>query len=412
MDKKLQNEKGKIGEQLVSNFFDLNFSKFFSFPNPLTKSNAEVADVLIWFNWVALLIEVKTRDKSLTNVDSWSTSKIKEAVEQILKSKSRIANRETINLHNTYYQTTLDCSGISTIVGLIILVHEEQCNILPSKSYPEIYNQDIPIHVFSWNDLKDIVLEIDTVADLFYYLNDRFDYLNKTDIPLGKELNALGYYKSKSNKFPDKPLDFYSNDYWNDYKTKMAKEILARDIHNLSSGWLDALEKNFSAQRKLLDGYPIGLFFAWEFGAISRRERAIIGEKLDSVQEHFESGKLTREFAVLNSATGNWIVFYYSRSEPQKLQEELKRLVGYKLMVEIEDEGFEYAVYGFGFQVSIENPPKLLGLSSAIVFSVDYIKNKYTKNDLKEARRHFGSKINRQEIKIKEFPDDKEEDIL
>lgn len=70
MDKKLQNEKGKIGEQLVSNFFDLNFSKFFSFPNPLTKTNAEVSDVLIWFNRNVFLVEVKTLDKSLSDIAS------------------------------------------------------------------------------------------------------------------------------------------------------------------------------------------------------------------------------------------------------------------------------------------------------------------------------------------------------
>ena len=35
--------KGEITERVVSNFFDENFSKIFSFPNPKTKTKAEVA---------------------------------------------------------------------------------------------------------------------------------------------------------------------------------------------------------------------------------------------------------------------------------------------------------------------------------------------------------------------------------
>ncbi len=53
--------KGEVGEKLVSNFFDRNFSKIFSFPNPKTKKNEEIADVLIWLNRTVFLIEVKTR---------------------------------------------------------------------------------------------------------------------------------------------------------------------------------------------------------------------------------------------------------------------------------------------------------------------------------------------------------------
>lgn len=258
--------------------------------------------------------------------------------------------------------------------------------------------------MFSWNDLKNIVVEIDTIADIYYYLKDRFRYLKIADIPLGKELNVLGYYKSKSNEFPDKPVDFYINDCWTEYKTKMGKEISKREKHNLFSSWLDALEGNFSNQRKLLDGYPIGLYFAWELGSISRRERAYIGEELESAQDWFNAGNPIKVFARLNNATKNWDIFYYSKSEPLILHKELEKMIELKLIKEIEENSFNQGVYGFGFQVSVENPPQLLGIVSAIVIGADIVKGKYSKADVEEARRNFGKKGSGQITVIEEFP--------
>jgi hypothetical protein len=160
----------------------------------------------------------------------------------------------------------------------------------------------------------------------------------------------------------------------------------------------------FSNKRKLLDGYPIGLYFAWEIGSISRRERSYIGEKLESVQDSFNAGNSTRVFSRLNSATGNWDLFYYSKSEPLKLHKELERMVELKLINEIENDDFKYGVYGFGFQVSIDNPPDLFGVVSAIVIGANIVKGKYTKADIKEARKHFSEKDSRQIIPIEEFP--------
>ena len=77
MEEKEEN-KGTWGERLIENFFDSNYSSIFSFPNPKTKDNAQVTDVLIWLNRVILLIEVKTRDEaeSTTSIGSWARNRI------------------------------------------------------------------------------------------------------------------------------------------------------------------------------------------------------------------------------------------------------------------------------------------------------------------------------------------------
>ncbi|PIS28901.1 MAG: hypothetical protein COT43_05290 [Candidatus Marinimicrobia bacterium CG08_land_8_20_14_0_20_45_22] len=186
----------------------------------------------------------------------------------------------------------------------------------------------------------------------------------------------------------------------------MAEAIASRTSHNEYSGWIDKLESGFSDQRKLFDGYPLGLYFTWEIGSISRRERAYLGKKLDSVQAWFKKGNSTRRFAWFNGSTGNWLVFYYSKSEQSLLHKELHRLVELKLIKEVDEASFKYGVYGFGLQVSVTFPPRLLGLASAIVIGADEVIGKYSQTDFEEARKHFGDINNRQTIEIKEFPEE------
>ena len=175
----MDDNNGTVGEKLVAKFFDKHFSKVFPFPNPnpKTKSNAEVADVLVWMNRTVFLIEVKTRDRSKVPVESWAESRIREALVQIKKNYGRIKAREQIFLHNSYYHTQLDCEGVSEVVGIIVLIHDGDIALLPSQTTKEIYNQEIPIHVFSGNALFEMTEEIDTVPDFCYYLKDRFEYL-------------------------------------------------------------------------------------------------------------------------------------------------------------------------------------------------------------------------------------------
>ena len=402
----MDGNKGTVGENLVTKFFDKHFSKVFSFPNPKTKSNAEVADVLVWMNRTVLLIEVKTRDRSKVPVESWAESRIREALVQIKKNHGRIKAREQIFLHNSYYDTQLDCEDISQVIGIIILIHDGDIALLPSQAIEDIYDQEIPIHVFSGNALFKMTEEIDTVPDFCYYLKDRFEYLKVSDIPLNKELEALGYYKSQSNQFSNLPIDFDSQSFLETYRVSMAKQIAARNAHNQYSQWLDKLEDVFTDQRRQHDEYPLGLYFAWELGSMARRERAIVGEKIEKAREAFLLGKPFRRFAYCNPSTSNWLVFYFAKMCPRQIHDNLERFVRLKLVSEVHWNSFDFGAYGFGFQVSITLPPRLMGLSSAIVIGADEIKENYTETDLEDARRIWSPPSGYTIDKIEEFPID------
>lgn len=262
----------------------------------------------------------------------------------------------------------------------------------------------LPIHVFTWSQLEQLTREIDTTMDFFYYLADRGRYLKVSDIPLDQEMNALGYYKSRANKFPNTDLELTKTDYWIEYQDRMKDDIAVRDNHNKLSGWVDQIESLFVGQRRLFDGIPLGMYYAWEFGAMSRRERAYLGEKLNTVQEWFDSGKSSRQFCWQNPSTGNWIVFYYSIGDSVTIQNRLARLIRLKLIKENYLRGFDLGVYGLAIQVGAIHPRRILGVVGAVMMGMDDEIRNSVESEIEEALSVWGRDEGRKSISIEEFP--------
>jgi hypothetical protein len=398
--------KGEIGERLVSNFFDESFSNIFSFPNPKTKNNAEVADVLIWLNRTVFLVEVKTRNDSIStaSIESWCHSKIEQANIQIRKNAERIYSNEEIFLNNEFYHSKLDCKSVCEVVGLIVLVYEEESkNVIPSKYLQNIYSDLTPIHVIAWKDLERLVEEIKTVPDLKYYLQDRFEYIKQYDISLEQELDALGYYKLKNNNFPIEQTDFLSNSYYSEYKKIMREEIQVRNVHNQHTVWIEKIESLFTSQRKQMANIPLGLLFAWELGVLSERERAYYGEKINKVQQWFIKGNSERYFSYRSQNTGNWLFFYFTQLDDKKALTRLEELTKLKVIKEIELNNFKYGVYSIGFRVSTIYPYPLMNSVGGMVMAIDAVEGKYTSKDIESAYiTHGKNKLS--PFKIEEFP--------
>ena len=306
--------ENNLGEDLVKDFFDAKISKYYSFPKAKSKDNAEIGDVVVWHNRWLFFIEAKSRDsqKATAPLESWATRRINDAVEQIRKNYARCMRRETIHLHNEFFHAKLDHEGITSYIGLVILAFGSSCNLSPTDAVSDIYQGPFPIHVLTWNDLRSLSEEIDTVPDLFFYLKDRFQYVYKHDIPLGIEKEVIAFYKLNNNNFPTDKIDFTSSSLWSNYQDTMAAAIFRRSAHNDNSSLIDELEACFSDSRKLYSSLPIGLYFAWEIGSQTRRQRAYIGEKLHGIRSDFESGRRSRQFCVLNMASQNWHVYYFS----------------------------------------------------------------------------------------------------
>ena len=156
------------------------------------------------------LIEVKSRDprKATAPIESWATRIIRQAVAQLRRNFDCCVARETIYLHNEYFHAELDYEGLANYIGLVILWLDGSCELYPTDSVPDIYTGPLPFHVLTWNDLCSLNTEVDTAPDLFYYLQDRYQYVRKHDIPLGVEKEIIAYYKLHDNTFPTDQTDF------------------------------------------------------------------------------------------------------------------------------------------------------------------------------------------------------------
>lgn len=395
--------EGRPGERKVQSFFDANIGKIITFPNAKTKSNAQIADLVVWLNYKAILVEVKTRVSSKVSLDQWVQERIDDAAKQITSSYSRCVGGEEIYVHNNYYHVRFDDKGVAFYSGLIVLNYEGASNILPSLAVPDIYRRPLPIHVISYDDLAQLSQEIDSFPDLGYYLKDRFDYIKEYDIPVGVEKEVIGRYKLFNNRFPKHYVNFETSDFWREYQTMMKDAIERRNAHNEHATFIDALEEAFGDKRKLHGSIPLGLSFAWELGAMSRRERAIVGERIDGAKVRFERGGNRRYFSFQNASTRNWLVFLFSSASPEEICDEIGQLIKLKLIKEVHFQGFEFAVYGFGFQVSRTHPMRLLGLRRATVISPDAV-DPYSDAELEAAIAIWGDKHVGQPIPILEFP--------
>lgn len=396
---------GDSGESIVASFINDRFSNILSFLRPKTRSNAEVADVLIWMNRLVILIEVKTRGKGAASIDRWAGGKIDEAVSQIRQNRERILNSERISLHNKYFNTMLDCAGVNHIKGVVILVHDGACSIYPSHVVQGIYEDPLPVHVFSLSQLVRMKSELDTIPDFNYYLSDRLTFVRDNDIPLDHELDAMGLYKANANHFPKRTIDVSKGNLWDEYRTSMKKAIALRDAHNRSSKWLDGLMAAFTDGSSLYEGIPIGLYYIWEIESISRRERAYLGEKFTKLQEWFESGHDTRQFAFLNQSTGNWLLFYFAAESKLAIRRRIKRLIELKVLQErLTGEGNSFAVYAFGGQVSRIYPRRMIGLACTMIVSATEVRTDFIEDDIEDSFRIWGDPEKRKPNKIEEFP--------
>ena len=183
----------------------------------------------------------------------------------------------------------------------------------------------------------------------------------------------------------------------------MRESIAERERHNRFAELYDHIVTLIPERRKLHHGLPTGLYFAWEMAATTRRQRAYYGEMLARTQRDFQDGRMAdRRYALYNPATGNWLVFLFSKDGTQELCEKLIRAVDLKLIKEVAKSQFEYGVYGLGFQIS-QFPLLRFSLCVATFNGAAEVAG-FTEEQLQEALTLWGSESGTRRRTIEEFP--------
>ncbi len=357
------NPKENPSEKLFANLCAKQYLKGFVFHSPKYNdpTEKEAGDIVLWVRNYLIVFEVVWRNPSSSGSTKHFIKRIGEKRKQ-LESDFMVYSRKgnKINLTNEVgdnIKYDKDCFHPENYVGVIIVDSESMLENIHYQSYKKTLDGDFPIAVMTKNDFVDLLIEIDTVPDLLYYLKDRHKYIKSIysscpqrfiNLNLRTERDIIALYKKNSNSFGDYDCShLLLDDIWINYRKRFKHKIDARDKENKRTKVTDQLVDfllNNSNQNEVMS------LLAWEIGIKTRRERVILADKIIWALEGLKNKIETRQFAYYSQTTKCWSVFYFQHGEKiGKLEDNLVKMTQLKLFKEINEKSFEYSVFGYGF---------------------------------------------------------------
>ncbi len=313
------NNKGKEVEDLVEKICTKMFFSDFTvrsqkFKNA-SKQEKEAADILIPFDDVLLVVQVKTRidnkpfsEKNETDLQRID-NKIEEAVDQFKTIKRAIANSRFNEVETTRgYKIPFVGTKFKKIIGIVILDLVRGDVSSPDKSTTIINGfetrHDMPIHIFKRNEFEIISNEIDTLPDFIQYIETREILFSKKLFAVAPfELDLLALYKIEPKNIQiaiqENSLVIVDDEYWDWYQGEGKELVEKRDLYNRPSYLIDEVinwlhsSVGFDPSEYGINLNPYGYFddesqgtvqaylsVATELAKTSRLVRRKLGEKM------------------------------------------------------------------------------------------------------------------------------------
>ncbi len=172
---KIGGQPGTYEEKWSQWFLERSFFRDFVYRNPRGKKRGqELADAVVLFDDVALMVQVKAQCGQHDPM-SWATEKLLEAFKQLCKTHESLVGGHIKKLRNDFYgEIEFDPKRYPNRIGLIILALNS-APFMAAKLAPEILAADFPIHVFSLKDFATVASRFDTAGDLITFLELRGD---------------------------------------------------------------------------------------------------------------------------------------------------------------------------------------------------------------------------------------------
>jgi hypothetical protein len=387
-------------EELFKELCNQQYLKGFVFHSPKYNdpTEKEAGDVVLWVRDCLIVFEIVWRNPS-------SQSDTRSFIRRVSEKRKQIENDfvtyrdKQVALVNEEGNTVKYGKGNfsdSNFCGVIIVDSDVQLEYIHKQSYKKTFENNFPIAVMTKNDFEDLLIEIDTVPDLLYYLKDRHKFLKSIysncpekfiNLNLRMERDLIAFYKRKSNSFDAYTCDNFNEvSIWDRYREEFKDKIEIRDKENIQTLVIDTIID-------ILLKDEIMTLHAWEIGLLSRRERVIIADKINDA---FNNSRMkTRQFACFNPNTECWLVFYFQYNiHKERLFDNLENMTNLKLIKEMKEKSFEYSVFGYGFHISSGEPEIALVIEDA-----DNV-HKIEETKYQESLGYFGKP---QTHKIKEF---------
>jgi hypothetical protein len=401
-------------EKLFSDLCAKQYLKGFVFHSPKYNdpTEKEAGDIILWLRTILIAFEIVWRDPSNEANTKQFIKRIGEKREQ-LESDFKVYSQkgdkvELINEEGNKINYAEDNFHRDNFVGVIIIDCDTKLENIHYESYKKLNTSNFPIAVMTKKDFVDLLVEIDTVSDLLYYLKDRYKFVNTVfekcphlflNLNLRTERDIIALYKKKSNSFEGYCCTHLSEDnIWKNYQQEFKEKIRDRDAENKRTKVLDQLVNYLLVNVEVSEVMPL---IAWEIGIQTRRERVELADKVIKAFQGLNDKADTRIFAFLSQTTGCWSIFYFQYGENVgKLEDNLIEMAKLKLFKEMKESSFSYSVFGYGFKKSTIRTDNTF---DEIVVCIEDACNYDTVplDKYKESLKHFGSPITRV---INEFP--------
>lgn len=210
MAKRIDKSIGGVGEDFVRASVEVPFGEDFVFPNPpyrTPKGDIELCDVLILFDDIAVLVEVKTADRqkrpnrSEVQWAAWGNTRLAGSIGQIERGIEAIREGLVTEVENDRQgRVRIDSSKIKQYFAIAVLDHP---TLDKYGRGPVITVGGVTVCVMSTThtELLDILRELSTIGDLVDYLLAREAFFAKNAMVGVTELDLLAHYKRDPDEF-------------------------------------------------------------------------------------------------------------------------------------------------------------------------------------------------------------------
>lgn len=166
---------GDYQEKLAQWFLERSFFRDFTYRNPQGKKKGEeLADAVVLFDDVALLVQVKAQHGN-HEARAWATEAIRKALKQVRSTRDNLKSGAIKKLRNDVYgELEFDPDVFRNMIGILI-VAQDSAPYDAKELVPEIKDADFPVYVFSLKDITLLTHRFDTAADFVNFIELRTD---------------------------------------------------------------------------------------------------------------------------------------------------------------------------------------------------------------------------------------------
>jgi hypothetical protein len=182
---------GEYQEKLTQWFLERSFFRDFTYRNPQGKKKGEeLADAVVLFDDVALLVQVKAQHGN-HEAQAWATEATLKALKQVRSTHDNLKSGAIKKLKNEVYgDLEFNSEVYPNMIGIIILA-QDSTPFDAKELVPEIGEADFPVYVFSLKDIALLTQRFDTAADFVNFIELRTDIGDRTTFFVNDEEKNL-----------------------------------------------------------------------------------------------------------------------------------------------------------------------------------------------------------------------------